>query len=129
MDPSVSTTARVLGSSPSPSNPPGWPSTSWISSLNSRILVSWRGAPYQRSKTLISHPAYPVPGGAELQLACGRSRSRAGGLNFSSASYVLSGSFATSMVHRMPLEQSWNSGDWSKSRPRATASKLLRPLA
>jgi len=74
-----------------------------MSSVNSRILVSCRGAVYQRSKTLMSQSAYPAPGGAELQLACGSSRSSAGGPNFSRASYVLTGSLATSTVHRMPL--------------------------
>ncbi len=40
MEPSVSTTISVLGSSPSPSTWPGWPKTSWMSSLNRRMLVS-----------------------------------------------------------------------------------------
>jgi hypothetical protein len=74
-----------------------------MSSLNSRILVSCRGAAYQRSKTLISHSAYPPPIGVDVQLACGSSRSSAGGLNFNNASYVSSGSFPTSIVQRMPL--------------------------
>jgi len=72
-------------------------------SLKRRIRVSCRGALYQRSKTLISQSAYPLPGGAKVWLACGSSRSSAGGANFSSASYVLTGSFSTSIVHRMPL--------------------------
>jgi hypothetical protein len=102
IEPSVSTTMSVLGTSPSPSTSPGRPRMSWISSLNSRIRVSSSAAPYQRSKTLISQSAYPLPGGAQLWLACGSSRSIAGGANFSSASYVLTGSFSTSTVHNIP---------------------------
>lgn len=74
-----------------------------MSSLKRRIRVSCRGALYQRSKTPISQSAYALPGGGQLQLACGSSRSSAGGVNLSSASYVLAGSLWTSMVHRMPL--------------------------
>jgi hypothetical protein len=76
---------------------------SWMSSLKRRILVSCPGALYQRSKTLISQLAYPEPARPELRLACGSSRSSAGGANFSSASYVVTGSFSMSTVHRMPL--------------------------
>jgi hypothetical protein len=74
-----------------------------MSSLNIRIRVSCRGAVYQRWKTLISQSAYPSPGGGRFQFACGNSRSSAGGLNLSNASYVLTGSFRTSIVQRMPL--------------------------
>jgi len=74
-----------------------------MSSLKNRIRVSCPGAPYQRSKTLMSHSAYPLPGGPDVWLACGSSRSRAGGANLSSASYVVTGSLSASTVHRMPL--------------------------
>jgi len=75
-----------------------------MSSQNTRILVSCFGALYQRSKTVISQSAYPAPsGGGAVQFACGSSRSIAGGPNRSSASYVVTGSLATLIVHRMPL--------------------------
>jgi hypothetical protein len=57
MEPSVSITMTVLGSSPSPSARPGAPSISWIISVNKRILVFCLGAEYQRSNTAISQSA------------------------------------------------------------------------
>lgn len=74
-----------------------------MSSRNSRICVSWRGAEYHRSNTLISQSAYPPPGGGAVQLACGSSRSITGGLKVSSASYVSTGLLRVSIVHSRPL--------------------------
>ncbi len=132
--PSVSSTTRSTGSSPSASLRPGSPDS--VRCTESKVrTANGRPSASHRSCTVSSQSAYgvvPAPGGrsgGRSQVACGSSKSTAGGSSSASARYTATGSFATSTVQSSPAYRCRNRGSRSSPTARSTCGWLDLPSA